>query len=122
MIRLTAQTFERAIKKAQAVRPDCALLHTDEINYTFAVARSGNGVATVDLWFSGGALWSSCDCVAGTGLDFRSAPQPRFHVATAALSIGLLAAAPPIAAAVDPRPEGAAAKQIPAPLLDLAEL
>lgn len=122
MIRINPTTFARAIEKAATVRPACQLIETDEINYTFHVARSGDGFALVDLWFKGGAMWSSCDCFAGTGADGRRCPLPCYHVAAAALSVGLLAAAPVIGAVADPRPERAAAKQIPAPLFDVAEL
>jgi len=124
MIKLNSDTFRRAIEKAQSIAPACELLHTDEINFTFRVARAGGGAAIIDIWFEGGTCWTSCDCRAGVGYGRGGWPQPCYHVARAALSIGLLAspAMLPFAAALEPAPERAVARQVPAPLLDPREL
>lgn len=122
MIKLNSSTFARAIEKAQTVRPACELSFTDDNNYTFTVARSGGGASIVDIWFEGGTLWTSCDCAAGMGLHRRGNPQPCYHVAAAALSVGLFAQVMPLGAVLDPAPECAAAPQVPAPLIDVSEL
>jgi hypothetical protein len=122
MIKLNSDTFRRAIEKAQTVRPACTLIFTDETNFTFTVARSDGRPAIVDIWHEGGTLWTSCDCAAGVGLHRRGFPQPCYHVAQAALSIGLLPAALPVCAMLDPAPECAAARQVPLPLIDISEL
>ena len=122
MIKLNSDTFRRAIEKAESVRPACELSYTEDNNYTFMVARSGGGASIVDIWFSGGTLWTSCDCAAGTGLHRRGNPQPCYHVAAAALSVGLFAAHMPLGAVLDPAPELAAGRQVPAPLIDISEL
>lgn len=122
MIKLNSDTFRRAIEKAQTARPACSLTHTDEINFTFTVARSGGGVSIVDIWFTGGVTWTSCDCAAGIGLHRNGWPQPCYHVAAAALSLGLLPAALPVGAVLDPAPECAAGHQVPPQLVDMREL
>ena len=122
MIKLNSETFKRAIEKAQKVNPTCNLLDTDETNFTFQVRGSAGDWKIVDIWHQGGTLWTSCDCTAGAGLHRRGFPQPCYHVATAALSVGLFAQALPLGAALDPAPEMAAARQVPAPLIDISEL
>ncbi len=122
MIKLNSDTFRRAIEKAKTARPTCTLSYTENNNYTFTVGRSGGGASIVDIWFQGGTLWTSCDCAAGVGLHRRGNPQPCYHVAAAALSVGLFAQALPMGAVLDPAPECAAARQVPAPLVDLSEL
>lgn len=125
MIKLNSDTFRRAIEKAQTTPPDvCTLTFTDEINFTFQVWSYGGkrGPYTVDIWVQGGTLWTSCDCAAGCGLHRRGNPQPCYHVAAAALSVGLFAQALPLGTVLDPAPEMAAAHQVPAPLIDISEL
>lgn len=122
MIKLSSDIFRRAVEKAKQVNPACALSFTDEINFTFTVARSGGGVSIVDIWFQGGTTWTSCDCAAGVGLHRGGNPMPCYHVAQAALSIGLLPGALPVGAALNLAPEGAASRQVPAPLINLSEL
>src|SRR5262249_17396123 len=102
----------------------CDLKFTDETHYTFQVwsGAGKTGPYTVDIWFTGGVCWTSCDCAAGSGLHRRGFPQPCYHVATAALSIGLFAQALPLGAVLDPAPECAAAPQVPLPLIDISEL
>jgi len=123
MIKLNSDTFKRAIDKAEKVNPTCNLLDTDEINFTFQVRGSAGDWKIVDIWHQGGTLWTSCDCAAGVGLHRRGFPQPCYHVATAALSVGLFAGALPLGAHLDTAPERKAARvQVPAPLIDISEL
>lgn len=124
MIKLNSTTFARAIEKAQSAPLACDLVDTDEVNFTFRVGSISpkRGPYTVDIWFQGGTTWTSCDCAAGIGLHRRDIPQPCYHVAAAALSIGLLPAAMPLGAALDPRPEGAISRQVPPQLIPLSEL
>ncbi len=122
MIKLNSDTFRRAIEKAKQVNPACTLSFTDDNNYTFTVGRSGGGASIVDIWFQGGTLWTSCDCAAGIGLHRRGNPQPCYHVAAAALSVGLFTQVMPVGAVLDPAPDRAGGRQVPAPLVDISEL
>lgn len=116
MIKLNSDTFRRAIEKAKTTRPTCTLLSTDGAAHTFQVARSGGGFSIVDVWPQGGTLWTSCDCAAGSGLHRRGFPQPCYHVAAAALSVGLFTQVMPVGAVLEPAPEMAASRQVPAEL------
>lgn len=122
MIKLNSDTFRRAIEKAQTVSPTCNLLDTDGATHTFQVAKSGGGFSIVDIWPQGGTLWTSCDCAAGSGIHRRGFPQPCYHVAAAALSLGLFVQAMPVGAVLEPAPERAAGRQVPPQLIDLSEL
>lgn len=95
MIKLNSQTFQNAIEKAQKVNPFCKCVddETGE-SWTFQVARSAGNYAIVDIWVTGGVLWSSCDCFAGVGHKRGGNPMPCYHVAAAALLLGLLPALP----------------------------
>jgi hypothetical protein len=95
MIKLNSQTFRNAIEKAQEVSPFCKCVddETGE-SWTFQVARSAGNFAIVDIWVTGGVLWSSCDCFAGVGHKRGGNPMPCYHVAAVALSLGLLSASP----------------------------
>lgn len=122
MIKLNSDTFRRAIAKAQSKPPACTLINTDGAAHTFQVARSGGGFSIVDIWPQGGTLWTSCDCAAGSGVHRRGFPQPCYHVAAAALSMGLFVQVMPVGAVIEATPERAAGRQVPAPLVDLSEL
>lgn len=122
MIKLNSDTFRRAIEKAQTTPPACTLLSTDGAAHTFQVARSGGGFSIVDIWPQGGTLWTSCDCAAGSGLHRRGFPQPCYHVAAAALSVGLFTQVMPVGAVLDQAPERAASRQVPPQLIDVREL
>src|SRR5262245_27662492 len=95
MIKLNSQTFQNAIQKAQTVNPFCKCVddETGE-SWTFQVARSAGNFAIVDIWVTGGVLWSSCNCFAGVGRKRGGNPMPCYHVAAAALSLGLLSDSP----------------------------
>lgn len=94
MIKLNADTFRNAIQKAQKIQPVCKCVDDAGTGWVFRVARSSGSFAIVDLWVQGGVLWSSCDCFAGVGHGREGAPLPCYHVAAAALSLGLLHSVP----------------------------